>query len=83
MEMKQKLQPVPPLQTKLSASVALDKLPPNVQAEALQAAGLDAKPEDFHEQDMLIPHETIVEKEGVDEHGVPIKTRTAMMNPNK
>lgn len=81
-QMKQKLQPIPPIPVKMSATVALDKLPPEVQAQALQAAGLNAKPEDFHAQDLLIPHETIVEKEGVDAQGVPVKTRVAMMKPN-
>lgn len=81
-EMKDKLQPVPPLAVKLSATVALDKLPPEVQVQALQAAGLKATPDDFHAQDNLIPHETIVEKEGVDASGVPVKTRVAMMKPS-
>lgn len=81
-KMQQQLTPVPPVPVKMNASVAIDKLPPDVAAQALQAAGLEATPQQFHDQDLLVPHETIVEKEGVDANGVPIKTRTAMMNPN-
>jgi hypothetical protein len=80
-QMKAKLTPVPPLPVKANASVAIDKLPPDVQAQALQAMGVKASPEDFHSQDMLIPRETIVEKEGVDANGVPIKTKTSMASP--
>jgi hypothetical protein len=80
-QMKSKLAPVPPLPVKANASVAIDKLPPDVQAQALQAMGVKASPEDFHSQDMLIPRETIVEKEGVDAQGVPIKTKTSMASP--
>ena len=80
-EMKQKLTPVPPLPVKASATVAIDKLPPNVQAQALQAMGVQAQPEDFEGQDMLIPHEVTTEKEGVDASGTPVKQKISMASP--
>ncbi len=76
-----KLTPVQPLPVKATATVAIDKLPPNVQAQALQAMGVAAKPEDFQPASTMVPHETTVEKEGVDENGAKIKTKTSTVNP--
>lgn len=79
--MAKKLTPVQPLPVKASASVAIDKLPPNVQAQALQAMGVSATPDDFTSKDELVPHEVTVEKEGVDENGVPVKQKISTVNP--
>lgn len=78
-EMQQKLKPVPPLPVKASATVALDKLPPEIQAQALQAMGVEAKPEDFSGDQSLQPHEVVTEKEGVDTQGVPVKQKISMV----
>jgi hypothetical protein len=78
--MAKKLTPVPPLPVKASATVAIDKLPPNVQAQALQAMGVAATPDDFTSQE-LVPHEVTVEKEGVDANGVPVKQKISTVNP--
>jgi hypothetical protein len=79
--MAKKLTPVQPLPVKASASVAIDKLPPNVQAQALQAMGVEATPDDFTNADELVPHEVTVEKEGVDAQGVPVKQKISTVNP--
>jgi len=79
--MAKKLTPVQPLPVKASATVAIDKLPPNVQAQALQAMGVAATPDDFTSQDELVPHEVTVEKEGVDANGVPVKQKISTVNP--
>ncbi|MFZ1013449.1 MAG: hypothetical protein WAN28_08905 [Terracidiphilus sp.] len=81
-QMKAKLTPVKPLEVKASASVAIDKLPPNVQAQALQAMGVQAMPEDFQPEHDMVPHEITVEKEGVDQNGVPMKQKISTVNPN-
>jgi hypothetical protein len=80
-KMVQQLTPVKPLDVKASATVAIDKLPPNVQAQALQAMGVQAMPADFEDANELVPHETVVEKEGVDANGVPVKQKISMTNP--
>lgn len=79
--MAKKLKPVPPLPVKASASVAIDKLPPNVQVQALQAMGVMASPDDFTTPNEMVPHEIVVEKEGVDEQGVPVKQKISTVNP--
>lgn len=79
--MAKKLTPVQPLPVKATASVAIDKLPPNVQAQALQAMGVAATPDDFKSSDELVPHEVTVEKEGVDAQGVPVKQKISTVNP--
>jgi hypothetical protein len=79
--MRLKLTPVPPVPVKASASVAVDKLPPDVQAKILQAMGLQATPEDFDAEDDMVPHEIVVEKEGVDAQGVPVKQKISTVNP--
>lgn len=79
--MAKKLTPVQPLPVKAAASVAIDKLPPNVQAQALQAMGVAATPDDFTSQNELVPHEVTVEKEGVDANGVPVKQKISTVNP--
>lgn len=47
--MAAKLAPPAPPQAKASVTVAVDKLPPNVQAQLLQEYGLEATPEDFEQ----------------------------------
>jgi hypothetical protein len=79
--MAKKLTPVPPLPVKATATVAIDKLPPNVQAQALQAMGVAATPDDFTNQNELVPHEVKVEKEGVDANNVPVKQTISTVNP--
>lgn len=79
--MVKKLTPVQPLPVKASATVAIDKLPPNVQAQALQAMGVQAMPSDFQTPNELVPHEVTVEKEGVDAQGVPVKQKISTVNP--
>ena len=79
-EMAEKLTPVQPLPVKASATVAVDKLPPNVQAEALTALGVAAKPEDFIPQTQMVPHETTVEQIGIDSNGTPVKVKTSAIN---
>ncbi len=79
-EMAEKLTPVQPLPVKASATVAVDKLPPNVQAEALTALGVAAKPEDFIPQTQMVPHETTVEQIGIDPNGTPVKVKTSAIN---
>ena len=81
-QMKTKLTPVPPVDVKYSVSAAVDKAPPNVQSQAWGALGLQAPPEDWQDQNELVPHEVTVEKEGVDAQGVPVKQKTAMINPS-
>ena len=78
--MAEKLTPVQPLPVKASATVAVDKLPPNVQAEALTALGVAAKPEDFIPQTEMVPHETTVEQIGIDPNGTPVKVKTSAIN---
>jgi hypothetical protein len=78
--MAEKLTPVQPLPVKASATVAVDKLPPTVQAEALTALGVAAKPEDFIPQTEMVPHETTVEQIGIDPNGTPVKVKTSAIN---
>jgi hypothetical protein len=78
-EMKAKLTPVPPVEAKFSVSAAIDKAPPSVQQQAWAALGVQAPPSDWEDQNMLQPHEVVVEKEGVDANGVPVKQKTAMV----
>ncbi len=79
-EMAEKLTPVQLLPVKASATVAVDKLPPAVQAEALTALGVAAKPEDFIPQTQMVPHETTVERIGIDPNGTPVKVKTSAIN---
>lgn len=51
----------PPLAPKASMTVAIDKLPPNEQASALQHMGIPADPANF--QNDLVPHEETTEVE--------------------
>ncbi len=66
--------PVPP---KTSISIAADKLPPEAQSQALQKAGINVQPQP--EEDGIVPHEIIQEKEGVDSQGVPVKTKVSLV----
>ena len=74
--MAAKLQPVPPVPVKANASVAIDKLPPEVAATALQAMGMQAKPESF--ENNLEPHEVEIQKQGIGSDGVPVKQTIKM-----
>jgi hypothetical protein len=78
---KKKLTPVPPLIPKVSITGAIDKAPPAVQAQAWQAVGVQAGPDDFTNAGELVPHEVTVEKEGVDASGVPVKQKISTVNP--
>ncbi len=66
--------PVPP---KTSISISADKLPPEAQSQALQKAGINVQPQP--EEDGIVPHEIIQEKEGVDSQGVPVKTKVSLV----
>jgi hypothetical protein len=78
-EMQRKLTPVPPLQPKVSVTAAVDKAPPEVQAQAWQALGVEAGPDAFAPDNTLQPHEVTVEKQGVDAQGVPVKQKTSLV----
>ena len=68
-----------PPQVEMKASVTIDptKLPPEAQAKAFQALGLQVTPEDVTPQDQT--HEVTTEKEGVDASGVPVKQKISVV----
>jgi hypothetical protein len=78
-QMKAKLTPVPPIDAKFSVSAAIDKAPPEVQAQAWAALGVQAQPADWESADQLVPHEVVTEKEGVDAQGVPVRQKISMV----
>lgn len=80
-QMKAKLTPVPPIDAKFSVSAAIDKAPPEVQAQAWAALGVQAQPADWENGNELVPHEVTTEKEGLGPDGVPIKQKISMVNP--
>lgn len=65
-----------PLEPKASISVAVDKLPPQVQATLLQRFGLPADPASFEE---MGPHEVTHEVEGTNAQGAREKVTTSMV----
>lgn len=81
-EMGQQL--TPPKQIEIKGNVSIDptKLPPEAQAKAWQAIGLEVSPQELTDDHALVPHEVVTEKEGLDANGVPVKQKIAMSNPN-
>jgi len=81
-EMGQKL--TPPKEMEFRGSVTIDpsKYAPDAQAKMLQAAGLQVAPEELQDDHSLVPHEVTTEQEGVNEQGVPVKQKIAMINPS-
>jgi hypothetical protein len=80
-EMSQKLTPPKEMEFKGSMTVDPSKYGPEVQSKIFQAAGLQVSPEEATDTHELVPHEVTTEKEGVDEQGVPVKQKIAMVNP--
>lgn len=80
-EMSQKL--TPPKEIEIKGSVTIDptKLPPEAQAKAWQAIGLEVSPQELTDAHELVPHEVTTEKEGVGADGVPVKQKISMVNP--
>ena len=80
-EMSEKLTPPKDMEFKGSMTVDPSKFSPDVQSKIFQAAGLQVSPQEASDAHELVPHEVITEKEGVDQQGVPVKQKIAMMNP--
>jgi hypothetical protein len=78
--MSEKLTPPKEIEFKGTVSVDPSKYPPDAQAKFFEAMGLQVAPQELQASE-LIPHEVVTEKEGVDEAGVPIKQKIAMINP--
>ena len=78
-EMGQKLTPPKEMEFKGTLSVDPSKYSPEVQAKVFQAAGLQVSPEEATGNQDLVPHEVVTEKEGVDESGIPVKQKIAMV----
>lgn len=68
-----------PPQVEMKASITIDptKLPPEAQAKAFQALGLQVSPDDVTPQEQT--HEITQEKEGVDANGVPVKQKVSVV----
>ena len=78
--MSQKLTPPKDMEFKGTVSVDPSKFAPDAQAKIFEAMGLNVAPQELQNNE-LIPHEVTTEKEGVDEQGVPVKQKIAMINP--
>jgi hypothetical protein len=76
MTMAQKLAPPPPVPVKVSMTGDITKLPPTAQAKAFEAIGLQLGPSDLEPEEQT--HEITQEQEGVDEQGVPTKTKISV-----
>jgi len=76
-EMGAKLTPPQPIETRVSFSGDITKLPPDAQAKAFQAVGLQVSPQELTPQEQT--HEITQEKEGVDEQGVPVKQKVSVV----
>jgi hypothetical protein len=76
MAMAQKLAPPPPVPVKVSMTGDITKLPPTAQAKAFEAIGLQLGPSDLEPEEQT--HEITQEQEGVDEQGVPTKTKISV-----
>jgi hypothetical protein len=76
-EMSMKLTPPTPIETKVSFSGDITKLPPDAQSKAFQAVGLQVSPQELTPQDQT--HEITQEKEGVDAQGVPVKQKVSVV----
>ena len=73
-----KLQPPPPIESRISYSVDTSKLPPPAQSEFFQRAGLQIPP--LALQPVEAEHEVTEETEGLDpETGVPTKRKISMV----
>jgi hypothetical protein len=79
-QMSEKLTPPKEIDFKGSVSVDPSKFAPDAQSKMFQAMGLEIAPQELKATE-LIPHEVVTEKEGVDEAGVPVKQKIAMINP--
>ena len=77
--MSGKLTPPKEMEFKGSLTVDPSKFSPEVQAKVFQAAGLQVSPEEATGDASLVPHEVTTEKEGVDEQGIPVKQKVAMV----
>ena len=78
-EMGEKLTPPKEIEFKGSLSVDPSKFSPEVQSKIFQSAGLQVSPEEAQNDQSLVPHETKVEREGVDAQGVPTKQVISMV----
>lgn len=80
-EMSQKL--TPPKEIEIKGNVTIDptKLPPEAQAKAWQAIGLEVSPQELTDAHELVPHEVTTKKQGVGADGVPIEQTISMVNP--
>jgi len=77
--MSEKLTPPKEMEFKGSLSIDLSKFSPEVQSKVFQAAGMQVSPEEATGDASLVPHEVVTEKEGVDEQGIPVKQKIAMV----
>lgn len=76
MQVLKQLQPPPQVEMRASITVDPTKLPPEAQAKAFQRLGLQVSPEEVTPEPS--EHEIVQEKEGVDENGVPTKTKVSL-----
>jgi len=77
-EMMQKLQPPPQIEMKGTVTVDPTKLPPEAQAKAFQALGLQVAPEELQPQEQT--HEITEETEGLNpQTGVPTKRKVSVV----
>ena len=74
--MSAKLTPPQPIETKVSFTGDITKLPPDAQSKAFQAVGLQVSPEELTPSEQT--HEVTTEKEGVDESGIQTKTKISV-----
>lgn len=79
MQMSAKL--TPPKQIEIKGNVSIDptKLPPEAQAKAWQAIGLEVSPAELTGDQALQPHEVTTKKSGVDAQGVPVEQTISMV----
>jgi hypothetical protein len=80
-EMGQQLTPPKELEGRFNVTVDTSKMPPEAASKAYQALGLQVSPQELTDEHTLVPREVTVEKEGVNEQGVPVKSKTTMSNP--
>ena len=75
-EMVQKLAPPTPIETKVSFTGDITKLPPDAQSKAFQAVGLQVSPQELTPEDQT--HEIKSTKEGLDENGAKVKQEVSI-----
>jgi hypothetical protein len=68
-----------PIQPKTSMTVAVDKLDPQAQTNALQKMGVATTPEAIQQQDALAPHEVSTTEKGVGPTGSEIERTTKVV----